>query len=255
MSGKVLLPPLNNAWTRHICSYLDAASLGCIAGVNKGFHLLAPAVDSSAGRIQKLVQKYEGRDGGLDCADFHGLDSSRIHDISHNSWVFEYLTRDTNNVTLLGSPSSVTTLNDCNFISRSEHHLFGCNANGEMGVRGLQGNLVATIPEQAHIVGCSELECEPNFLRMVTVGHTSGYNNDAGLSVWEVRDKELPKMALEHTLPQDKPCYIEECMRFGDLLALVTRRFNASRYSFDLWSYNLRVLDKPPVKIEHPNHR
>lgn len=256
MSGKVLLPPLNNAWTRHICSYLDAASLGCVAGVSKGFHLMAPSVDSSAGRIQKLVQKYRGQDGGLDFADFPGLDSSRIHDISHNGWVFGCLTRDANNITLLGSPSSVTTLKDCRFVSRSEHHLFACNANAEIEVHGLQGNLVATIPEQAHIVGCSELECEPNFLRMVTAGHTSEYNN-ARLSVWEVRDKELPKMALEHTLPQDKdkPCYIDACMRFGDLLALVTRRFIASRYSFNLWSYNLRALDKPPVMIEHPNHR
>lgn len=253
MSGKVLLPPLNNAWTRHICSYLDAASLGCVAGVNKGFHLLAPSVDSSAGRIQKLVQKYQGRDGGLDCADFRDLGWSRIYDISHNRWTFGYVTRDANNITLLGSPSSVTTLNDCNFISRSEHHLFGCNANWEMEVRGLQGNLVATIPEQAPVEGCFELECEPNLLRLAIVRVGSGSNNDAGLSVWEVRDKELPKMALEHTLPRDKPCYIDACVRLGDTLALTTRLFAAPRFNF-VWSYDLRALDKPPVKIEHPNH-
>lgn len=249
MSGKVLLPPLNNPCTRHVCSYLDAASLARVAGVSKGFHLMAPSVDSSAGRIQKLIQKYQGRDGGLDLASNLRSEELGIQDSSHNAWVFGGLTCDFEYVTLYAqgknfSPAPVS-LQDHKFVGRSERYLFVRNPYAHMEVRDLQGELVATIPELAFEVGCFELGSDPNLLRLVKV------DQNARLSVWEVRDKQVPQKMLEHNLPQDKPFQIEACMRFGDLLVLVTSRVG---HFLNVWSYDLKDQLIPPKKIHHPNH-
>lgn len=241
MSGKLL--SLNDSLARSICSSLDIDGLSQLAGANKKFHALSAKVDSDAGKIQALVQRYRLRDLGLRVA-YPEVEEDRraaLIEAGPQRWLFNHALAKEEELTLSQNgrfTSHSLQLKEL-YVNGSSRYLFSKKGN-RLQVRDPRGNLLTSIPVSS-FTHAFELPFRQNQQLILLVMEDK-------LEVWDIAQKENNAPILVHPVP----AAMGSPEQFDNTLVL--ERYQKGISGSALFVYDMNDFEKPPQEVVHSRH-